>query len=511
MSDGRAKDVVIVGGGTAGWMAAAALARFLGSGANIRLIESEEIGTVGVGEATIPQIQLFNNALGIEEDDFLRSTNGTFKLGIEFVDWLRPGHRYIHAFGNIGRPLGIIPFHHYWLRHRAEGGGEPLWAFSASAEAARQNRFSRPQERPGGLPTGIAYAFHFDASLYAAYLRRYAEARGVRRSDGKVVDVTLRGADGFIEAVTLDGGERIGGDLFIDCSGFRGLLIEQALKTGFEDWSHWLPCDRALAVPCASAETLTPYTRSTARSAGWQWRIPLQHRIGNGHVYCSAFASDEEAAEALLSGLDGEALAEPRPLRFVAGRRRKAWNRNCVALGLAAGFMEPLESTAIHLVQSGIARLLQLFPAARIEQSEIDEFNRQTEFEWESIRDFLIFHYHANERDGAFWRACREMAIPETLKRRIDLFRAAGRIFREHEELFTEVGWLQVMAGQGIEPDSWHPAANQIARAQLDEFLELTKRHAAHVAAAMPLHSDFIARHCAAGGNRPKAATVSAG
>jgi tryptophan 7-halogenase len=492
------REVVIVGGGTAGWMCAAALARFLGAAVTIRLIESEEIGTVGVGEATIPQIRLFNQGLGIDEDEFVRETQGSFKLGIEFEGWTRPGSRYIHAFGTIGRGLGLIPFHHYWLRHRAEGGTAGLWDFSASAQAATRNLFARPDERPDRLPSGLAYAFHFDASLYAAYLRRYAEARGVRRVEGKVVDVALRGGDGHIEAVTLAGGERIAGDFFIDCSGFRGLLIEQALATGYEDWTRWLPCDRALAVPCASAAPLTPYTRSTAREAGWQWRIPLQHRTGNGYVYSSAHISDDQAAAKLLARLDGEPLADPRPLRFATGKRRQAWNRNCVALGLAAGFMEPLESTSIHLVQSGIARLLQLWPGRDIAAADVAEYNRQTDFEWEKIRDFLIFHYHANRRDEPLWQDCRAMALPDSLAHRIELFRAHGRIFREHEELFTEVGWLQVMTGQGVEPQDYHPLAGQLSPAQLAEFLGLAKNHVDHVVAQMPRHEDFIARHCAA-------------
>jgi tryptophan halogenase len=500
--------IVIVGGGTAGWMAAAALARFLGPRTDIRLVESEEIGTVGVGEATIPQLRLFNAGLGIDEDAFVRETAGTFKLGVEFVGWGDPDQRYIHAFGTIGRDLGLIPFHQYWLRHRAEGGTADLWDFSASAQAARHNLFGRWEERPERLPSGLAHAFQFDAGLYAAYLRRYAEARGVQRTEGKVKDVTLRSEDGFVEAVTLESGERIGGDLFIDCSGFRGLIIEQALRTGYEDWSKWLPCDRALAVPCASGGEFTPYTRATARAAGWQWRIPLQHRTGNGHVYCSAFMSDDEAARVLLANLDGPALADPRPLRFVAGKRRKAWNRNCVALGLAGGFMEPLESTSIHLVQSGIARLLQLFPARGFMPEEADEYNRQTDVEWLSVRDFLTFHYWANGRDGEFWRCCRAIEVPESLERRVALFRANGRIFRNSEELFAEVGWLQVMIGQGVVPAGYHPLADQLPADQLAEFLGLAKKHVDHVVGRLPAHADFIARHCAV--PEPRAASAGA-
>ena len=489
--------IVIVGGGSAGWMAAAALARFLGGQADIRLVESEEIGTVGVGEATIPQLRLFNHGLGLDEDEFVRETSGTFKLGIEFVGWGAPGERYLHAFGTIGRDLGLIPFHHYWLRHRAEGGAASLWDFSASAQAASANRFGRWQEQSDRLPSGLAHAFHFDASLYGAYLRRYAEARGVRRIEGKVADVKLRGEDGFVEAVVLESGERIEGELFVDCSGFRGLIIEQALKTGYDDWSKWLPCDRALAVPCAAGGDLTPFTRATARDAGWQWRIPLQHRTGNGHVYCSAFTSQDEAARVLLANLDGPALADPLPLRFVTGKRRKAWNRNCVALGLAGGFMEPLESTSIHLVQSGISRLLQFFPGRSIVPAEVDEYNRQTDVEWLSIRDFLAFHYWANGRDGEFWRACRDMSLPETLERRVALFRANGRICRNPEELFAEVGWLQVMTGQGIVPAGYHPLAGQLSPEQLAEFLGLARKHVDHVVGQLPSHADFIARHCA--------------
>lgn len=494
----RVQSIVIVGGGTAGWMTAAALARFLGGQADIRLVESDEIGTVGVGEATIPQIRLFNAGLGIDEDQFVRETQGSFKLGIEFADWTRPGSRYIHAFGTIGRGLGLLPFHHYWLRHRAAGGSANLWSFSASAEAARHNRFGRIADRPDAPPAGVAWAFHFDASLYAAFLRRYAEARGVVRHEGKVVDVARNGETGHVEAVTLGTGERIAGELFIDCSGFRSLLLGQTLGVGFEDWSRWLPCDRALAVPCESVSPLTPYTRATARAAGWQWRIPLQHRIGNGHVYCSGAISDDAAAATLLANLDGRPLADPRPLRFTAGRRHRAWDRNVVAIGLASGFLEPLESTSIHLIQTGIARLLNLFPSAGFDAADIDQYNREAAFEWESIRDFLILHYHANQRDEAFWRQLAAMELPDSLARKLALFRANGRIVRVNEELFAEVGWLQVLIGQGVLPAGYHPLADQLSPAQLDEFLSLAARHAAHVAGKMPDHAAFIAAHCAA-------------
>jgi tryptophan halogenase len=497
----RVQTIVIVGGGTAGWMAAASFARFLGGTAEITLIESDAIGTVGVGEATIPQIHLFNQSLGIDEDDFVRATQGSFKLGIEFVDWHRPGTRYLHAFGAIGRGLGLLPFHHYWMRYHAEGGAHSLWDFSPTALAARENRFGRIDDRRDALPSGVAYAYHFDAGLYAFYLRRYAEQGGVKRVEGKIVDVALVGETGFVDSVRLETGQTIAGDLFIDCSGFGGLVIEQALKSGYEDWSHWLPANRALAVPCEGVSPLTPYTRSTAREAGWQWRIPLQHRIGNGYVYSSDFISDADAADTLMGNLDGKPLAEPRPLRFVTGKRRLVWKKNCIALGLASGFLEPLESTSIHLIQSGIARLLNFFPRNGFAQADIDEFNAQTDFEFAAIRDFIILHYHANEREGALWQHCREMTLPDSLAQKLALFRANGRITRFNEELFTELGWLQVMWGQGLRPQGHHPLADQLSPEHLEEFMTLSHRHAAHVAGQMPDHAAFIARNCAAGVN----------
>lgn len=494
----EARHITIVGGGTAGWMTAASLARFLDKRYRVQLIESDEIGTVGVGEATIPQIQLFNQALGLDENDFLRQTHGTFKLGIQFVDWLRPGHRYIHAFGQIGRPLGLLPFHQYWLRYRANGGELGIDAFSLNAAAAVQNKFTRQVKPANATLPPMTHAFHFDASLYAKYLRNYAEQRGVVRIEGKIERVTQRGEDGAIDAVVLANGQRVGGDLFIDCSGFRGLLIEQTLKTGYDDWSHWLPCDRAMAVPCARGGEFTPYTRSTARPAGWQWRIPLQHRTGNGYVYSSRHLSDDEAAATLLANLDGEALADPRPLRFVAGKRKKFWNRNCVAIGLAGGFMEPLESTSIHLVQTAIARLLAFLPDGEPRPADIDEFNRQSAFEYERIRDFLVLHYKAVERnDTPFWDDCRTMPIPEELQRKLDLFAAGGRIVRHNDELFTEVGWLQVLLGQGVRPAGHHPLADQLSAGELAEFMNMIRSVIQHETGTMPAHADFVARHCA--------------
>ncbi|GAP65581.1 tryptophan halogenase [Mizugakiibacter sediminis] len=499
MSDARIKRVVIVGGGTAGWMAAAVLARALGPAVEIRLIESEEIGIVGVGEATIPQIRLLNPFLGLDENALLRAVNGTIKLGIRFHDWGRLGDRYWHAFGDLGLPLGLLTFHHYWLRSRARSDAPDLWAYSLNAAAAAANRFAR-LDRVGDTPlTGLRYAYHFDAMLYGRYLRRHSDARSVRRIEGKVVDVQLRGEDGFIEALRLESGETVAGDLFIDCSGFRGLLIEGALKTGYENWQHWLPCDRALALPSARVEPLRPYTQALARTAGWQWRIPLQHRTGNGHVYCSRFISDDEAAAQLLANLDGEALAEPRPLRFVSGMRRQAWNRNCVALGLASGFMEPLESTSIHLVQSGLSRLLAMFPDRHCDPALAAEYNRQTRFEYERIRDFIVLHYKATERDDSpFWRHCAQMPVPDTLAHKLELFRRTGSVFREADELFTEAGWLQVMLGQRIAPARYHPLADGPSAAQLDEFLGQIRALVAHAVSTLPDHARFIEQQCAA-------------
>lgn len=487
--------ILIVGGGTAGWMSAALLAQFRENGYRIRLVESEDIGTVGVGEATIPQINLFNAALGINEDEFLRATQGTIKLGIEFVDWLNLGHRYMHAFGTIGRDVGIVPFQHYWQRARSLGIAKSLNHYSLNEVAARTGKLQRGGPRTSDKLPDMPYAYHFDAGLYARYLRNLAEQRGVERVEGKITNVAVKSDDGHVESITLENGQQISADLFIDCSGFRGLLIEGALETGYEDWSKWLPCNRALAVPCANAPVQLAYTRSTAREAGWQWRIPLQHRIGNGYVYCSDYIADDDAAATLLANLDGEPLAEPRLLRFNTGKRRKFWNRNVIALGLASGFMEPLESTSIHLIQSSLSRLLKMMPRKKINLADVAEYNRQCDFEFERIRDFLVLHYKATERtDTPFWRHCANMDIPETLAAKIELFRSSGHIFREHEELFTEVGWLQVFVGQGVLPQEWHPLADGVEPDDLGTFMETLELLIARETNQMPTYDEFLAK-----------------
>jgi tryptophan 7-halogenase len=490
------RKVVIVGGGTAGWMAAAAITKIMGEipGFAVELVESDEIGTVGVGEATIPQIVLFNGMLGLDEDDFVRATEATYKLGIEFVDWTRLGHRYVHPFGFYGLNMKGIEFHHHWLKGRQLGDLAELDDYSIAVVAGREGRFTRPRpDQPNSPLAKLAYAFQFDAGLYARYLRRFAEAKGAKRTEGRIVDVAQNGETGFVEAVVLQNGARVEGELFIDCSGFRGLLIEQTLQSGFEDWTKWLPCDRALAVPCESGGDHDPLTRSTARAAGWQWRIPLQHRTGNGYVYSSSHISDDEAAATLLANLDGAPLADPKPLRFAAGHRKRAWIKNVVALGLAGGFLEPLESTSIHLVQSGIARLMTLFPTRNFEQTEIDRFNAASEREYVDIRDFLVLHYKATERDDTpFWDYCRTLEPPEGLARKLDMFRLNGRIFREHDELFTETSWLAVMAGQGIEARGYHPAADLLPDAETLHRLAHIRQVVRHTAEAMPSHADFL-------------------
>jgi tryptophan halogenase len=500
MADRQVRRIVIVGGGTAGWMTAAALAAKLsGLSIAIDLVESAEIGTVGVGEATVPHIRHFNAALGLDEADFMRKTQATYKLGIEFRDWGRLGDSYMHPFGAFGAAIGGVGFHHHWLR--ARHGGEPasIEAYCLPIAAARLGRFAPPSPDPRALASTFSYAYQFDAGLYAAYLRAYAEARGVVRTEGKVADVVLRGADGFIEAVVMESGARLAADLFIDCSGFRGLLIEQALKAGYEDWTHWLPCDRAAAVPCETREASLPYTRATADLAGWRWRIPLQHRVGNGYVYCSNHISDDEAAAVLLSKLEGPAQAEPRFLRFATGRRKKQWSKNCVAIGLASGFLEPLESTSIHLIQVALTTLLELFPERDCAQADQDEYNRVMDLEFERIRDFLVLHYHANQRDDApFWTARRTMPIPDSLAYRMALFRERGVVAKYKDGFFLEPSWLAVYLGQNLVPAAYDPVSDRTGDAELHARLAAIREAVDRTARGMPTHARWIADFCAA-------------
>jgi len=500
LSDRRIRSIAIVGGGTAGWMVAASCARFLrGLGCSIELIESEQIGTVGVGEATIPPIIDFIRILGIDENELIRATQATFKLAIEFRDWTRIGRSYFHPFGRTGFEMEGVPFHAYWMKILRSGGASRLEDYSLMAQAAAKAKFMRPLKSPGTPFEGITYALHFDASLFARFLRGYSETRGVRRTEGKVAHVALRGEDGFIAAVVLEDGRRIEADLFIDCSGFRGLLIEDALKTGYDDWSHWLPCNRAVALPCERTGVLSSHTLAVARDAGWQWRIPLQNRVGNGLVYCSAFLSEETAIESLLGNVEGKPLAEPNRLRFTTGRRRKAWNKNCVSVGLASGFLEPLESTSIHLIQRGIALLLRMFPNRDFETPDIDRYNAILEFEFERVRDFLLLHYTTNERDDTeFWRHCRTIPHPESLKRKLEMFRAYGRIAREDTELFPEQSWLYIFTGQNIIPRGYDPLADTLDSAAIKTNLEDIRAVIARAADAMPAHEAFIAKNCAA-------------
>jgi len=492
--------IIIAGGGTAGWMAAAALSKLLENGAvDICLVESDEIGTVGVGEATIPPLIAFNKMLGINEDDFLAATKGTFKLGIEFVNWGAQGERYFHPFGPHGQDFQGVHFHQLYLREARWRNLPDIQNWSMSAVAAELGRFARPGPDARLPLSQLGYAFHFDAGLYALFLRRLAENAGVKRIEGKIVDVALNTQNGHVRSITLAGGSEIVGDLFIDCSGFRGLLIEEKLGTGYEDWSKWLPCDRAVAAPCGLVGAPDPFTRSTALSAGWQWRIPLQHRMGNGIVYSSAHL-DSAAAEALLiANLEGEILAEPRHIKFTAGRRRRAWNGNVVSLGLSSGFVEPLESTSIHLIQSGIAKLLALFPDRRFSLVERDEYNRQMQTVFEDVRDFVILHYKATRRDDSeFWKYCRHMDVPDSLASKLDLWNSKGRLFREGFELFGTASWVAVLLGQGEIPSETEPAVDAIDRDMATEALDKMRLSYRQMAEHMPRHAEFIAQSCPA-------------
>ena len=499
MTDKALRRIVIVGGGTAGWMAAAPLAQKLGQGAGPRceivLVESPDIGTIGVGEATLPTIRFYNRSLGLDDADFVRRTQASFKLGIEFRDWGRVGHRFFHGFGDFGPAIENRSSFMHWLRLARAGGMVSHEEWSTATVMARANRFTPPQGEVPSAANGYAYAYHFDAGLYAAYLRHYAMQRGAQRIEGTVVDVELRAEDGFVEALKLADGRRIEGDLFIDCSGFRGLLIEGALHAGYEDWSPLLPCNSALAVPSAREGALTPFTMSTAKPAGWQWRIPLQHRTGNGHVYCSHFTSDEEAARVLVGGLDTPALGDPRPLRFTTGRRRKAWVRNCVALGLAAGFVEPLESTSIQLIMDGVGRLIENFPDRDFAPHLADEYNRRIAFQYESIRDFIVMHYKLTQRtDSEFWRHCAAMPIPDALQHQIELFRSSGRVAILDPDGFAEPSFIAILFGLGVVPRTWDPFIDRIDEQALRTHFARLRSAIAGTVAAMPDHGDYVAR-----------------
>ena len=503
------KRIVIVGGGTSGWMAASLVSRSLGThNHTITLIESDEIGTVGVGEATIPPIIFFNEVLGINEDEFIRETNATFKLGIDFVDWKRPGSRYFHPFGSFGTDMDGVRFTDFWLRFVAMGGSPDFSRFNAESLAAMENRYGRTVTYSHGssIPPVLYYAFQFDAGLYAAYLRRYSEKRGVVRKEGKVVRVEQHPETGFVTRLVCGDGSAVEGDLFLDCSGFRGLLIEQTLKAGYEDWSRWLPCDRAVAVPCEHAclpsgqpAPLTPYTRATAREAGWQWRIPLQHRIGNGYVFCSQFVSEDEASEKLLSRLDGKPLKDPKVLRFTTGHRKQMWVKNVIALGLASGFLEPLESTSIHLAQMGMSRLISMMPKVGFNPAVMTEYNRAMNADYNNTKDFLIAHYKITQRDDtAFWRHCRDMEIPDSLAERLEIFREQGRAGVLHTELFKESSWFAVLVGQGMWPQSYNPVADAITADDLKQRMAKVRTQIQDRLRPLPSHDDFIAKHCRA-------------
>jgi len=502
MNDNAIRRIVIVGGGTAGWMTAAPLAQRLAGrptgGCEVILVESPEIGTIGVGEATLPTIRFYNAALGLDAADFARKTRASFKLGIDFQDWGHIGNRFFHGFGDFGPSLGKHPPHMYWLRMAQQFNNMPaLENWSVASRMAHANKFAPPSDETPSVTDAYSYGYHFDAGLYANYLRDYAVARGARRIEGMIVDVEQHPETGFITAVKLRDGRRVEGDLFIDCSGFRGLLIEGALKAGYDDWSDQLPCNSALAVPCANAPLLTPYTRSTAKEAGWLWRIPLQHRTGNGHVYSNAFTTDETARRVLLDGLDGEALDEPRQLRFVTGRRRKSWVKNCIAIGLSAGFVEPLESTSIHLIETAVGKLIELFPDRDCRVELADEFNRALGIRYESVRDFIILHYKLTKRDDSeFWRYCANMPIPDSLRHQIELFRETGRVAILDPDGFAEPSFVAMLMGLGVVPKRYDPFVDAVAirqvhghfagvRDMIRQAVERMPEHGVHIAALL--------------------------
>ena len=499
MNNTNIKSFVIVGGGTAGWMSAAALARIVGTQkCKITLIESEQIGTVGVGEATIPPIVEFNNLLGIAADEMLRETNGTFKLGIEFINWGRKGESYMHPFGSFGRTILNVSFWHYWKKAFDLGISPGLEAYSLNWLAAKENRFFRGAQIPNSPLTKIPHAYHFDANLYAKFLRNFSENLGVNRVEGEVKDVAQHSESGFITELKLSDESVIKGDFFLDCTGFKGLLIEQCLNTGYEDWSHLLPCDRALAVPSEAITPKHPYTKSIAHSIGWQWRIPLQHRTGNGIVYCSEFSDDQTAADILIDNLPSSSLSEPKNLRFKTGKRNKIWNKNCLSVGLASGFMEPLESTSIHLIQSTIMRFFSLFPHKKDFEVEMDYFNNSTDEEFKSIRDFLVLHYKLTTRDDSeLWNYCRNMKIPDSLREKLELYTSGSWLERNGKELFGVDSWLAVLNGQNAKANGYNPLVDTLSESKLKKIMQETREVLAQCSSSLPDHEQFILDNCA--------------
>lgn len=506
MTETLIKKVVIVGGGTAGWMTAAAIGRFFGHHLSVTLIESDQIGTVGVGEATIPHIRQFNSMLGIDENAFIQEVNATYKLGIRFEGWGTPDSVYMHPFGDHGHDINGVDFHQFWLYLNEAGMAPPLGEFSVPAVAAANNRFEYPHSDPQSPLSNFGYAFHIDASRYAKYLRGYSEKHGVERMEGQVVQVDCREDNGFIDSVLLSNGSKIEGDLFIDCSGFRALLIEGALKTGFEDWSHWLPCDRAIALPCEKQSSDSVYTRSIAHSAGWQWRIPLQNRVGNGLVYCSNYLNDDQALQTLQAGLEGAALAPPNPIKFTTGARRKSWHKNCVAIGLSSGFLEPLESTSIYLIQIAIQALLEHFPSQNFLAGPVAELNTRMSMEYERVRDFLILHYKANKRSEPFWQDCAEMSIPGSLERKMALFKQTGHVESYRNGLFMTPSWVAVYIGQGYLPNHIDARVKHFPRQKVQEYLQSIRDDMTRVASSMPDANNFLKTAIAHGpaGHYPK-------
>ncbi len=493
MTKNKKQKVVIVGGGSAGWMSASALSKLLGKNLEICLIESEEIGRIGVGEATIPPLRVFNQLLGIDEQQFMKTTQATFKLGIEFKNWGKLNDNYIHSFGETGKICWAGEFQHFWVGGLQKGFDAEFGDYCLELQAARAGKFGMSKQNQ------LNYAYHLDAGLYAEYLTNFAETNGVKRIEGKVTDVTVKDGSGYIESVTLENGDVIEGDLFLDCTGFVGRLIEGALNTGFESYGHLLPCDTAVAVQTEKFGEPRPYTQAMARDCGWQWRIPLQHRVGNGLVYCSRYTSDEEAIASLMSNLESPAINEPKVFKYKTGRRIKQWNKNCIAIGLSSGFVEPVESTAIHLMMSAILRLMRLFPHNEISQANVDEFNNQSKEEMERIRDFIILHYKATERDDtAFWRYCKNMDVPETLAHRMELFKETGRVCITETELFRIDSWTQCMIGQGIVPENYHQIVDMMPEQELGRFLHGLKNNVDKNVEMMPSHQAFIDKYCKA-------------